>query len=194
MGELGHTLRRAQSVFRSKKAIADGGLHVLARRIAILKGESLIVGIDKQLLWQIGGKERILVTQRDGEGATMAFPSKVGDIGLQVETVEARSTLRYCQRQADLKEAISICRSLSLENGLLREVSLEPTPPQRGTTHDGVADLGAINSYTTIGTGGSLYDYRIAGSVALLVWVESNLKCRPFVFLYTNNLALITKT
>ena len=124
----------------------------------------------------------------------MAFSSKVGDIGLQLKTVEARSALRYCQRQADLKEAISICRSLSLENGRLREVSLEPTPPHRGTTHDGVADLGAIYPHTTISTGGSLDDNRIAWSVAILVWVESYLKCRPFVFLYTNSLAIITKT
>ena len=41
---------------------------------------------------------------------------------------------------------------------------------------------------------GMTEDEQQRGSVALLVWDESNLKCRPFVFLYTNNLALITKT
>ncbi len=88
MGEFGQTLRRAQSVFRSKKAIADGGLHVLARRIAILKGEVYCRYRQATALadrWK--GAHPCYPT--GWRGATMAFPSKVGDIGLQVETVEA---------------------------------------------------------------------------------------------------------
>ena len=117
-----------------------------------------------------------MFAQRDGEGATMVFSSKVGDIGLQLKTVKPCSALVVVVTASGLKEAISISRSLSLENGA-SENSLEPTPPHRGTTHDSVADLAPIIPTPLWVRAVPFDDNRIAWSVAgILLWVESYLK------------------